>query len=267
MRLRLLLPVAPLAFLVLVGATASRPPAASSPGRAARQAVTSSATTPSATSSSGPTRCGCTRSLPTLDPETALAVGLKVDVEALPPDGRGAQGRAGRSRRPGDDGRAAARSTRSSASWARSATAGTARRASASPARSATRRSTTRSSPGIGKRLDGWANRDLNVGAIIALSPALDAATKAEFKQLGTRQVRPAPPRFDGTNIIPLNAPSLPIVIPPIYGLKGVGFETVHGRWADLVLERLRRRRPDGRPGHVQRSAPRDRRSCSRPTW
>ncbi len=32
--------------------------------------------------------------------------------------------------------------------------------------------------PGIGKRLDGWANRDLNPGAIIALSPAVDAATK-----------------------------------------------------------------------------------------
>ena len=27
--------------------------------------------------------------------------------------------------------------------------------------------------PGIGRRLDGWANRDLNVGAIIALSPDL----------------------------------------------------------------------------------------------
>ncbi len=35
--------------------------------------------------------------------------------------------------------------------------------------------------PGIGKRLDGWPNRDLNPGAIIALSPALDAATKAVF--------------------------------------------------------------------------------------
>ena len=29
--------------------------------------------------------------------------------------------------------------------------------------------------PGIGLRLDGWANRDLNVGAIIALSPDLSA--------------------------------------------------------------------------------------------
>ena len=34
---------------------------------------------------------------------------------------------------------------------------------------------------------------------------------------------------FDGINIIPLNSPSLPIVIPPIYGLKGVGFETFTG--------------------------------------
>jgi hypothetical protein len=25
--------------------------------------------------------------------------------------------------------------------------------------------------PGIGRRLDGWANRDLNIGAIVALSP------------------------------------------------------------------------------------------------
>src|SRR4029077_1916462 len=33
--------------------------------------------------------------------------------------------------------------------------------------------------PGIGKRLDGWPNRDLNPGAIVALSPALDAATQA----------------------------------------------------------------------------------------
>ena len=34
--------------------------------------------------------------------------------------------------------------------------------------------------PGIGQRLDGWPNRDLNVGAIVALSPALqDPATQA----------------------------------------------------------------------------------------
>jgi mono/diheme cytochrome c family protein len=79
---------------------------------------------------------------------------------------------------------------------------------------------------GIGKRLDGWANTDLNVGAIVALSPALDDATKAEFNSWGPGKYDPRHHAFDGTNIIPLNSPSLPIVIPPIYGLKGVGFET-----------------------------------------
>jgi hypothetical protein len=34
-------------------------------------------------------------------------------------------------------------------------------------------------SPGIGKRLDGWPNRDLNPGAIIALSPPVPATTKS----------------------------------------------------------------------------------------
>src|ERR1043165_3623783 len=32
--------------------------------------------------------------------------------------------------------------------------------------------------PGIGKRLDGWANRDLNVGAVIALAPQLTPVTE-----------------------------------------------------------------------------------------
>jgi hypothetical protein len=31
--------------------------------------------------------------------------------------------------------------------------------------------------PGIGKRLDGWANRDLNVGAIVSLAPNLKPFT------------------------------------------------------------------------------------------
>src|SRR5690606_28541985 len=31
--------------------------------------------------------------------------------------------------------------------------------------------------PGIGQRLDGWANRDLNVGAIVALAPNLEPLT------------------------------------------------------------------------------------------
>ena len=80
--------------------------------------------------------------------------------------------------------------------------------------------------PSIGKRLDGWANIDLNVGAIVALSPALDAATKAEFNAWGPGKYDPRHHFFDGSNIVTLNSPSLPIVLPPIYGLKGVGFET-----------------------------------------
>ena len=45
---------------------------------------------------------------------------------------------------------------------------------------------------GIGRRLDGWPNRELNVGAIIALSPAVDAAEKARLNAWGKGQVRPA---------------------------------------------------------------------------
>ena len=82
---------------------------------------------------------------------------------------------------------------------------------------------------GIGRRLDGWANTDLNVGAIVALSPALDQATKAEFNAWGPGKYDPRHHAFDGLNLRLLNSPSLPVVLPPIYGLKGVGFETFTG--------------------------------------
>jgi hypothetical protein len=83
--------------------------------------------------------------------------------------------------------------------------------------------------PGIGRRLDGWANVDLNVGAIVALSPALDPALKKEFSGWGPGKYDPRHHIFDGTRIIPINTPSLPVVIPPIYGLLRVGFETYTG--------------------------------------
>jgi hypothetical protein len=82
---------------------------------------------------------------------------------------------------------------------------------------------------GIGHRLDGWQNSDLNVGAIVALSPVLDDMTRAEFRTWGPGKYDPRHHAFDGTNLLSLNTPSLPIVIPPIYGLKGVGFETYTG--------------------------------------
>jgi len=80
--------------------------------------------------------------------------------------------------------------------------------------------------PGIGKRLDGWANHDLNVGAIVALSPAIPDTLKAEFRTWGPGKYDPRHHAFDGINIRSLNSPSVPIVIPSIFGLKGVGFET-----------------------------------------
>ena len=83
--------------------------------------------------------------------------------------------------------------------------------------------------PGIGKRLDGWANGALNVGAIVALSPALDPALKKEFNSWGPGKYDPRHHIFDGTRIIPRHSPSLPVVIPPIYGLQLVGFETYTG--------------------------------------
>ena len=74
--------------------------------------------------------------------------------------------------------------------------------------------------PGIGKRLDGWANRDLNPGAIIALSPALDAAVKKVFNSWGKGRYDP---RFN------LDGISKPPVIPPAYGLEGVHSVTFTG--------------------------------------
>jgi mono/diheme cytochrome c family protein len=73
---------------------------------------------------------------------------------------------------------------------------------------------------GVGKRLDGWANRDLDPGAIIALSPALTAQQKAVYNSWG-------PGKYDARfNIDGVN---LPAVIPPAFGLQGVGFETFTG--------------------------------------
>jgi mono/diheme cytochrome c family protein len=73
---------------------------------------------------------------------------------------------------------------------------------------------------GIGKRLDGWPNRDLNVGAIVALSPALDAGTKAVFDSWGPGKYDP---RFN------LDGKNRPAVIPPAYGLAGVHRITATG--------------------------------------
>jgi hypothetical protein len=83
--------------------------------------------------------------------------------------------------------------------------------------------------PGIGKRLDGWPNRDLNVGAIVSLSPVLSDSLKAELRSWGPGKYDARHHAFDGSSIIILNTPSLPTVIPPAFGLQDVGFETFTG--------------------------------------
>jgi hypothetical protein len=82
---------------------------------------------------------------------------------------------------------------------------------------------------GVGKRLDGWANPDLNVGAIVSLAPGLPPELKPEFSQWGPGMYDPRHHAFDGMNLIGLNSPSMPVVTPAIYGLRGVGFETYTG--------------------------------------
>lgn len=81
--------------------------------------------------------------------------------------------------------------------------------------------------PGVGRRLDGWPNRTLNVGAIVALSPAI--ADKSPFLSWGPGKYDPRFHVFDGTSQTDLNSPTIPVVIPPAYGLQGVSFETFNG--------------------------------------
>jgi mono/diheme cytochrome c family protein len=74
--------------------------------------------------------------------------------------------------------------------------------------------------PGIGRRLDGWANTTLNPGAIIALSPALTAEQKAVYNSWGPGRYDP---RFN------IDGRSTPTVIPPAYGLRDVPHATFTG--------------------------------------
>ena len=187
-----------------------------------------------------------------VDPATALSVGLKVDVEALPPSVIHAL-RAGQVNL--SDPAVTIELLRLNAVvGVKGAVDGTGHLRSVGIT-CALCHSTVDDSlaPGIGHRLDGWANRTLNVGAIVSLSPVLPEALKEEFRLWGPGRYDPRHHAFDGTNLNLLHTSSVPIEIPSIFGLKGVGFETFTGDGADLVLEQLRRRRADGRPRHLQR--------------
>ncbi|HEY7170394.1 MAG TPA: hypothetical protein VH417_06070 [Vicinamibacterales bacterium] len=160
-----------------------------------------------------------------VDPTTALAVGLKVDADALPPAVIDAL-RAGKVDLT--DPATTLELLRLDAVVGVKGMVSDAGALTSIGVTCALCHSTVDNSfaKGIGKRLDGWANRDLNVGAIVALSPALPDALKTEFRTWGPGRYDPRHHAFDGTNLLPLNSPSLPVEIPSIFGLRGVGFET-----------------------------------------
>lgn len=91
--------------------------------------------------------------------------------------------------------------------------------------------------PGIGRRLDGWANRDLNVGAIIALAPDLSAVNKLlGVTDATTRKVLASwgPGKFDAFLFLDGKAfrpdgKSAATLIPPAYGLAGVNLHGYNG--------------------------------------
>jgi hypothetical protein len=95
--------------------------------------------------------------------------------------------------------------------------------------------------PGIGKRLDGWANRDLNVGAIVSLSPNLTPVANLLHTDVPTvKRVLGAwgPGKFDaelfldGKGFRP-DGKTAATLIPPAFGLLGVNLHTFEG-WGSV---------------------------------
>ncbi|HUS08276.1 MAG TPA: hypothetical protein VMZ52_18375 [Bryobacteraceae bacterium] len=103
----------------------------------------------------------------------------------------------------------------------------------------------------VGRRLDGWANRDLNVGAIIALAPDLTAfASLLNTTQANVRNVLNTwgPGKFDaelvldGKTVNPQQITDGAVtgvnvsgatLIPPAFGLAGVNLHTWTG-WGSV---------------------------------
>jgi hypothetical protein len=91
--------------------------------------------------------------------------------------------------------------------------------------------------PGIGKRLDGWANRDLNVGAIVSLAPNLKPFTDLlGVDEATVKKVLASwgPGRYDavldkdGKAFRP-DGGQAGTLIPPAFGLAGVNLHTWTG--------------------------------------
>jgi hypothetical protein len=97
--------------------------------------------------------------------------------------------------------------------------------------------------PGIGHRLDGWANRDLNVGAIVSMAPNLKPITDALGVDLITvKKVLASwgPGKFDallnldGKAFRP-DGKSAATLIPEAFGHAGHNLHTWTGGWGDVT--------------------------------
>ncbi len=93
----------------------------------------------------------------------------------------------------------------------------------------------------IGRRLDGWPNRDLNVGAIVNLSPDLSAPAKVlSVDEATLRKVLLSwgPGKFDAEVFLDGKAfrpdgTTAAVLIPPAYGLAGFNLHTWTG-WGSV---------------------------------
>ena len=97
--------------------------------------------------------------------------------------------------------------------------------------------------PGIGHRLDGWPNRDLNVGAIVSLAPDLSALTnllKVDEPTVKKVLASWGPGKFDaelnldGKAFRPDGKPAATL-IPPAFGMAGVNLHTWGGGWGTVT--------------------------------
>jgi hypothetical protein len=177
---------------------------------------------------------------PGLGPKTALALGLKVDVDALPP-ALVASLKAGKLDL--NDPANTLTLLKSNAVVGVTGRFDASGRLRSMGVQCALCHSTVDNAltRGIGHRLDGWANRDLNVGAIINLAPDLSAVAKLLGKpEDEVRAVFAAwgPGRFDaellldGKGFRP-DGKTAATLIPPAFGLAGVNLHTWTG-WGSV---------------------------------
>lgn len=97
--------------------------------------------------------------------------------------------------------------------------------------------------PGIGRRLDGWSNQDLNVGAIVSLAPDLSAFTSllgVDEAKVKTVLASWGPGKFDaelnldGKAFRP-DGKTAAVLIPPAFGMAGVNLHTWGGGWGGVT--------------------------------